>query len=410
MNLFIEFSLVVVLVTLVSIAIYKLKQPLVIAYIITGLLIGYILNIHQDTKETLEILSQFGIAFLLFIIGLSLKPAVLKEVGKISIITGIGQVIFTSAIGFFISLLLGFNIITSIYIAIALTFSSTIIILKILSDKKAIDQLYGKIAIGFLLVQDIVAVIALMFISAFAQKSNGLETIGISFLIGILITIFIAIFTIMFIQKILDYIAKSQELLFLFTIAWGLGIASLYYYFGFSMEIGALIAGVALASSKYSTQISSKTKPLRDFFLILFFIVLGSQLIIGDIKNIFIPALLFSLFIIIGNPLIVFILMTKLGYTRKNSFLAGLTVAQISEFSLILILLGIKIGHLNDSILPLVTLVGLITITTSTYCMIYADQLFKFISPLLKLLAKKDIITNNTSFPLKKYCYLGAIE
>ncbi|MBU4308416.1 MAG: cation:proton antiporter, partial [Nanoarchaeota archaeon] len=168
MEIFIELSLIICITALIAGIMRLLKQPLIIGYIIAGIIVSpYFLNIVQST-ETIAVFSQIGVAFLLFIVGLSLSPKVMREVGKASLITGIGQIVFTSLIGFFISKLLGFSTIVSLYIAVALAFSSTIIIMKLLSDKKDLEKLYGKISVGFLLVQDLFVIILLMIISSFS--------------------------------------------------------------------------------------------------------------------------------------------------------------------------------------------------------------------------------------------------
>jgi Trk K+ transport system NAD-binding subunit len=199
------------------------------------------------------------------------------------------------------------------------------------------------------------------------------------------------------------FFAKSQEFLFLFSIGWGLCLAALFYYIGFSMEIGALIAGITLSMSPYHYEISSKMRPLRDFFIIIFFILLGSQMVFGNITSLIIPAIIFSLFILIGNPLIVMLLMGLLGYRKKTSFQAGLTVAQISEFSLILIALGVRVGHLTNEILSFVTIVGLITIAGSTYLIIYSNKIYPFLSKYLSIFEKEKIRKDEKSNKLKNY-------
>jgi Kef-type K+ transport system membrane component KefB len=390
-NQFIQFGLIILIVLFVSIFMKLLKQPLIIGYILSGILVGpFFLNLVQNT-QTLNVFSEMGIAFLLFVVGLHLSPKVIKEVGKISLITGLGQILFTSLIGYFIGRILGFPIVTSIYIAIALTFSSTIIIMKLLSDKDALEKLYGKISIGFLLVQDLVAILILIIVSSVAN-GNGVGEILISTMIkGIVLIIFLIFFSYYVLPKFSKFFAKSQELLFLFSISWGFGLSLLFLFAGFSIEVGALIAGVMLSMSPYSFEISSKLKPLRDFFIISFFIILGSQMAFGDISNLIIPAIIFSLFILIGNPLIVMILMGYLGYSRKTGFMAGLTVAQISEFSLILIALGVKTGSLSQEILSFVTIIGLLTIAGSTYLIIYSDKIYNKISNMLKIFERKKI-------------------
>ena len=394
MDFFIELSLIIAITVLVSGLMRLLKQPLIIGYIFSGILVSpYFLNIVKST-ETISIFSQIGVTFLLFMVGISLSPKVIKDVGKVSLITGIGQIIFTSLIGFLIANLLGFSLIVSGYIAVALTFSSTIIIMKLLSDKKDTEKLYGKISIGFLLVQDIFAIIFLMIISSFA--SNTANRFSIQSVILILVVIVGVIVTSIFVlPRLSKFFAKSQEFLFLFSIGWGMGLAALFHYIGFSMEVGALIAGVALSVSPFHYEISSKLRPLRDFFIILFFILLGSQMQFGNIGQLIIPAIIFSLFVLIGNPLIVMILMGAMGYKKKVGFQAGFTVAQISEFSLILITLGYSVGHISAEILSLVTIVGLITISGSTYLITYSDKIYPHISKYLKVFERKKLLKTN---------------
>jgi hypothetical protein len=180
--------------------------------------------------------------------------------------------------------------------------------------------------------------------------------------------------------------AGSQELLFVFSAVWALALASIFAALGFSIEIGALVAGVSLASSSYAEEMSSRLKPLRDLFVMIFFLLLGSRLDLSQIGTQIVPAIVLSIFVLIGNPLIMIVLMNALGYSKKIGFMAGLTVAQISEFSLILAALGFRVGHLDSSVMSLITLVGLITIAGSTYLILYADQLFVKFSPILDLL------------------------
>lgn len=407
MEVFIELSLIIAIAVAVSGVMKLLKQPLIIGYIFTGILLSpYFLNIVKST-DTIHIFSQIGVTFLLFIVGISLSPKVIKDVGKISLITGIGQILFTSIIGFLISKLLGFTTIVSIYIAIALTFSSTIIIMKLLSDKKDTEKLYGKISIGFLLIQDIFAMILLMIVSSF---SGGLQSISFSIttiLYGILFIIIFILISIYILPKLSRFFAKSQEFLFIFSIGWGMGLAALFHYFGLSMEIGALIAGIALSISPFHYEISSKLRPIRDFFIILFFILLGSQMTFGNLNELIIPALIFSAFILIGNPLIVIILMGAMGYKKKIGFQAGFTVAQISEFSLILISLGLAVGHLTGEILSLVTFIGLITISGSTYLITYSDKIYPHFQNFLKIFERKNTIQKKDNESSNKIILFG---
>ena len=399
-NLFISLSLAVVFAVIVSGFMRVLKQPLIVGYIFTGIIVGpYFFNLFS-TNEIFETLSQLGIAFLLFMVGMHLNPRAIKEVGKVSLVTGIGQIIFTSIIGFLISLALGFSILVSVYISIALTFSSTIIITKLLYDKKDIDSLYGKIAIGFLIVQDLVAIIILMVVSSYSDGAS--LNLWTTLLRGLIILSLLFAFSFFVLPKLVKRAAKSSEFLVLFSVGWALAIASLFHYLNFSLEIGALLAGMALSLSPFSAEISSKMKPLRDFFIVLFFIIIGSQIVFLHVAQNILPIILFSLFILIGNPLIVMIIMKYFGYTKRTGFFAGLTVAQISEFSIILVALGVSVGHLTSEILSMVTMIGLITITGSTYLILYSNSIYQRISKYLSIFEKKKI-NGDKKFLKKNY-------
>lgn len=388
MDQFLEISLLLLIAFLVATVVRLLKQPLVIGYILTGLIVGpSFLNILKHV-ETVELFSRLGITSLLFIVGLGLSPKVLKELGVVSAVTGVGQVLFTSFVGYLIAIALGFSTVESLYIAVALTFSSTIIILKLLSDKGDTSKLYGKIAIGFLLVQDLIATIILVVVLGLStvDVTSGwavASDLGLLLLKGAILLAVLFILASKLLTKLTDFVAKSQEFLFMFSIAWGMAIASFYHELGLSIEIGALVAGITLSVTPYAHEVSSRLKPLRDFFITLFFILLGSQMMFHEWQSLVVPTLLFSSFILIGNPLIVLVLMNLLGYTRKTAFMAGLTVAQISEFSLILVQLGRNVGHLPENVLSMVTLVGIITIAGSTYMILYSDALYKKIEKAL---------------------------
>lgn len=388
MDLFIELSCVIVIAALISALMRLLKQPLVVGFILTGIIAGpYGLGIMHSV-EAIEAFSKIGIATLLFIVGLGLNPLVVKEIGISSLVTGIGQVIFTFVFGFFLSKFLGFADVSAIYISIALTFSSTIVVMKLLSDKGDIHKLYGRLAIGFLLVQDVVATIILVIVSATSGSGGESFSQIVSGLIinGIVVTVVLFFVSRYILHHLSNFFALSQEMLFIFSMAWGLGLATLFYKLGFSIEIGALIAGVTLSVSPFAYEIAARIKPLRDFFILIFFTLLGSQMILGDISTNIIPAIILSIFVLVGNPLIVYIVMNILGFKRKVSFMSGLTVAQVSEFSLILIALAYNIGHVDRNIVSLVTLVGAITIAGSSYLIIFSDEIYRIFEKVIKFI------------------------
>lgn len=390
-NIFTEISLVIGFATLIAMLMRKLKQPLIIGHILTGILLGPAVFSVIKSGETIELMGSFGIALLLFLVGLGLNPRIIKEVGKVSLLTGIGQVLFTTIAGLAVSTLFGYSFVMSLYIAVALTFSSTIIILKLLTDKREHNKLYGKISIGFLLVQDVIATIALVVASA--SGGDSITPTSLLILLGkglalVLLTIAIAQYIV---KPLGNFLSKSQELLFLFAISWGFGVATVFYESGFSLEVGALVAGVALATMTYAQEIGSRLRPLRDFFIVVFFIALGSQLNFTGIGDILPQTVGFSILVLIGNPLIVMAIMGVLGYTKKTGFKSGLAVAQISEFSLIFILLGYNNGQVSEEVVSLVTIVGIITIAASSYMITYSDGLYKFFERYLFIFERKKV-------------------
>lgn len=390
MHVFTEISILIVIATGVSLIMRALRQPLIIGNILTGLIVGPSVLGLVKTPETIEVFASFGIALLLFLVGLGLNPKEIKEVGKVSLITGLGQVVFTSVIGFALVMALGYDAVTAFYVSVALTFSSTIIILKLLTDKREQNKLYGRISIGFLLVQDLIATFALMAASASGQGNLSYSELLLLLAKGAAIISGLYLFVTLVLKRINLFLSRSQEILFLFAIAWGLGIASLTYEAGFSLEVGALFAGVALSTMPYAQEVSSRLRPLRDFFIIVFFIALGSKLGLDSVGPVIWQAIGLSAFVLIGNPIIVMVIMGLLGYKKKTGFKAGLTVAQISEFSLIFILIGLRNGQISDQVASMVTVVGIITIAVSSYMIIYADSLYAFFEKYLAVFERKN--------------------
>lgn len=390
-DIFVELSIVIAATALVASVMRVLRQPLIIGYILTGIILGpSVFDFVKDT-ELIESLGKFGIALLLFVVGLGLNFRVVKEVGKTSVLTGVGQVLITTIAAFGLTKAIGFSTIEAVYASVAMAFSSTIIILKLLNDKKEQNKLYGKISIGFLLVQDVIATIALVIASASSSgslKANDFLVLSIK---GLFLFAGLWIATQLILKPTVKFFSRSQELLYLFTLAWGFGVGAIFKGVGFSLEIGALVAGVSMAGLNYAQDVASKMRPLRDFFLVVFFIALGASLNLSEVWGVIIPALLLSVLVLVGNPIIVMSIMGLLGYTKKTSFKAGMAVAQISEFSIIFVLLGASNGQISTEIVSLVTVVALITIAISSYMFIYSDKLFAFLERYLSLFERRKI-------------------
>ncbi len=394
-SLLLEIGLIVGIAALISLLGRIIRQPPIVAYLITGVLVGPLfLNIVSPTGG-LQSLAHLGVALLLFIVGISLDFRVLKQLGGTSIIGGLATMTLVSTITFFISQAMGFQLIASLYIALAFSFSSTVVVVKILSDKKEIDSLHGQIALGILIVEDFIAAIALMVIPVIA--GGDITAIGFQIIkaIGLIAGVFV--FGHFVFPMLLSIAAKNQEVLFLFSVAWALIVSILFNVTGLSTEIGALIAGMVIASSKYSLEIKAKIKGVRDFFVILFFVFFGAQLAGPITSGLLIKAIILSVFILIGKPLIVMTFMRSFGYKKRTNFLAGASLAQVSEFSLIVILLGFTLGHITQDVFSLSILVALITVGISSYTIYFSQPIYQALSKFLSIFDGKKQDFGNAS-------------
>jgi Kef-type K+ transport system membrane component KefB/Trk K+ transport system NAD-binding subunit len=371
-----------------------LRQPLIVSFIGVGILVGPAGLGIVTQHEEVELLASIGIALLLFVVGLKLDVHMIRTVGPVALFTGLGQVIFTSVFGYGIAVALGYPAIQALYIAVALTFSSTIIIVKLLSDKREIDALHGRIAVGFLIVQDIVVILVMIALTAVGSGTgeDGVPLPMTAAIVAAKGVAFLAVVVVLMkwvLPSVTRLLARSHELLVISAIAWAVTLAAVGEALGFSREVGAFLAGVSLASTPYREAIGGRLVTVRDFLLLFFFIDLGARLDLSLLGATVTPSLIFSAFVLIGNPLIVMVIMGALGYRKRTGFLAGLTVAQISEFSLILAALGLSLGHIDQETMGLITFVGLVTIGLSTYLILYSGQIYERLAPLLGVFERR---------------------
>ncbi|MCD8505461.1 MAG: cation:proton antiporter [Burkholderiaceae bacterium] len=390
MGAFGEFSLLLIISALAGGIALLLRQPVLIAYIVVGIIVGPAVLGIVHAHEQIELLAQIGVSVLLFVVGLKLDLKHIRHIGPVALATGLGQLAFTIFFGFLIIVLLGKSLMEAIYVAVALTFSSTIIVVKLLSDKREIDSLHGRIAVGFLIVQDLAVVIAMMVMSTLRSGDMGwLDLLG-SLSLRIAVAA-VAMYVLMryVLPKLVAKMASSMELLLIFAIAWGMSLAAIGEWAGFSKEAGAFLAGFSLASTDFRDAINARLTAIRDFLLLFFFIELGSKLEFSTLGDELMPAMILSVFVLIGNPLIVMAIMGFMGYRKRTGFLAGLTVAQISEFSIVFVAMGITLGHVGIQALGLTTLVGVVTIAMSTYMILYSHKLYTLLEPVLGIFERK---------------------
>jgi Kef-type K+ transport system membrane component KefB len=382
---FADFALLLVISALAGAVAVRLRQPVLIAYIVVGVAVGPAALGLVQAQGQISLLAQIGVAVLLFLVGLRLDLHHVRLIGPVALAAGIGQIAATVAIAFALVLLLGRSAMEALYVGVALTFSSTIIIVKLLSDKRELDTLHGRIAVGILIVQDIAVVLAMMAMSAL-HGAAGAPPLELAATLGLrVVAAALLLYALMRygLPRLVEAMARSQELLLVFAIAWGTGLAALGEWAGFSKEAGAFLAGFSLASTAYREAMSARLTGIRDFLLLFFFIDLGARLDLATLGGVLWPAALLAAFVLVGKPLIVMAIMGFLGYRKRTGLFVGVTMAQISEFSIVFVALGATLGHIGAATLNLTTLVGVITFTLSTYQILYAHPLYERLSPWL---------------------------
>jgi Kef-type K+ transport system membrane component KefB len=386
--LFHEIALLLLAAALIGLVGAALRQPVVVSFIGVGIAAAALFDASRDTAEQIDFLAELGITLLLFLVGLKLDWRLVRELGPVALVTGLGQVGFSSAVGFVIGLGLGLDAVTSLYMAIALSFSSTIIIVKLLGDRRELETLHGRTALGVLIVQDIVVVIAMALLSTLGVAEAGEPGLAAGFgrILAALIavTIVLVLFARYVADPLMARLARTPELVVIFAIAWAAAAAAAGDAIGLGKELGGLAAGMSLGSTQYREMISARMTALRDFLLLFFFLSIGATFDVSELGGELWSAAVLSLFVLIGKPVIIAVIMAWMGYTVRTGFLAGITLAQISEFSLIFMAMGLSLGHVDRSAAGLTTLIGVVTIATSVYMITYSHRLYEWAKPLLR--------------------------
>ncbi|HEY3330596.1 MAG TPA: cation:proton antiporter [Capsulimonadaceae bacterium] len=385
---FSEFVLLLVVAALVGAMAARLRQPLVVGFIAVGILAGPS-GLHWiKSSDQIHVLAEMGLALLLFVVGLKLDLHIIRTMGMVAVKAGLAQVAVTLALGFILVLALGLSPVSALYVALALTLSSTIIIVKLLSDKQETESLQGRLTLGVLIVQDLVVVLAMIALSAVSGTVTTHPVLhallivanGAAFLGGVwAVTVFV-------LPRILPFLSRSTELLVLISIAWALILALLGELMGFGKEVGAFLAGISLASTPYRDILAAKLASLRDFLLLFFFIEMGSQLDVSSMGAQIGQSLVLIAFVLFVKPGLVTVIMTRMGYRPRTGFMVGLYLAQISEFSLILMAMGAAAGHVVGGTVGVVTLVGLVTIGLSSYLIEHSQRIYDRSAPFLSSL------------------------
>ena len=398
-SLLFEIGIVIIFATVLAYVARLIKQPMILGYIIAGFIAGPHLTGVISSTETIDLLSHLGIAFVLFIVGMEMDLSKLRNSGIKTTAIGLGQVAFTGGAGYCLALLFGFSAMESLYVAAALTLSSTMVIIKLLSDRGSLDTLYGRIIIGILLVQDVIAIFLLALLPNLEASGSSIWGLAVvSVAKGALLFLAAYLAAKIVLPALLNFSARSTEMLFLSAVSWLFAFSFLAYAFGYSAEIGAFIAGLTLAGSSYKLEMMSRIRTLRDFFATIFFVSLGMQIALPSLGSMIVPILAFSAFIIVWNTLVVTGLALLAGYNKRISIMAGLPMGQVSEFSLILLVLGVSLGHISGSLPALIIIVAAITITSTTYAVKYSERIYGFICRTFRIRSVPEEIPSEKKF------------
>lgn len=393
-NIFVQLAIILGISSLLGYVVVKFKLPLLIAYLVGGLLIASSAIFDPRASEVLHFLPEIGIAFVLFLVGMELDLREIKDLGKPIILAGLLQIIITTIAGATIANLLGFGMMESWYLGVGLAFSSTILVVKLLIDKKDVGALYGKLAVGILLLEDLLAVALLVFLTV----SSSFLGLGLQQAFPILTLILKAAllfglalaFSRFILPVVFKAVARQNELLFITALAWCFIFISFAIFLGFSVVIGAFLAGVALANSPFHYQIQGKVKPLREFFVALFFVYLGTRVDFTGIGKIYPLMIIFTLYTLLAKPAIFLLLLGIFGFRKHTMFQTALSLTHISEFSLIVMLVGFQLGIVSQSALTVIALSAVLSMIIASVMITHANKLYKKLSKLLSFFERKN--------------------
>jgi Kef-type K+ transport system membrane component KefB len=358
-------GLVIIFGTILGYIARLLKQPTILAYIITGFILGPFGFALVTNRSDMLALSELGIAFLLFVVGLELNLGKLKRVGKEIFFVSITQVLLTFLITYFVFGFLGFNFIHSVYLGLATAFSSTMVVVKLLSDKKKIGSLRGRLTVGILIIQDILIILVLYLIPNL--QNNFSSNLAPVLMNGIGLITFAIVLNRFIFPSLLKYSAKTRELFFLLSLSTVFLFIILSYELGFSIAIGGFLAGLTLAAYPYNIEIESEVRPLYNFFLAIFFASLGMQIDPQLIQTFLPHFFLLFLIVLIVKPFIIFTTLRLFNFESRIPIVVSIPLAQASEFTFVLAQEGQKIGHLSVEFATLITTFTLLSIAITPY-------------------------------------------
>ncbi len=389
-----DFAIIIVAATVIGLVARQLGQPTIVAYILTGVILGPVMLDIVTVEGLVEHMAELGLGFLLFLLGLKMRFEDIREIlAPISNIA-IGQTVFQTALAFVVALLLGFETVEILVIALATVFGATPIIVKILTDKDEITSLPGKIDVGVLIIQDIYLVIVLALFSADEIGDPGqiATTLTIIFVMMGSIALFSLASSRYLLPTLFRRIANNKDVFLIVAIAWAFLFIAVAETFELSVEVGAFLAGLSLAQLPYSKELEDRITPITDFFILIFFASIGLQIeSASTLLAYWWEAIAASVVLMIGNFWIMFYLIDREDFSVETSFLGSINMVQVSEFSLVVGALALGQGLIGDDILGYLTLMALLTMTVSTYIISYNHAIYSRVEPWFRRFESEDV-------------------
>jgi len=372
-----------------------IRMPTIVGYILAGIVLGPVLQL-VELDHSLELISELGIALLLFLVGLELSFAKVKDLGRVALILGGIQVLLTAAGGMLVAHFMGFGPMEALFLGGTVTFSSTVVVIKLLDQKGAMNRLYARISIALFLAQDIVVIAALTVLTGF----GGSEPLApIELLInfskvfgGMAVLLILALTAARYLlPKPFAWAARSPDTVFIWALCWCFLVVILAHQFHLSVEIGAFLAGIAIAQLPIHEDLHRRLHPLMTFFIAIFLVTLGIKMELSSFAVIWPAALGLSAFVLLIKPIIVFNILARMRFSEYTAFQTAIATGQVSEFAFILLALGATTGLIGADIVALGGLVGITTIALSSYLIIHSEVLYAVIARtgILKLLRAK---------------------
>lgn len=357
-----------------------IRLPSILAYLAAGLVLGPLSGVIR-LSPTIGEISEIGIVLLLFLVGLELSVGRIREVGKLAVVGGLAQVGVVMGAVYGIGRLLGFGAVESVFLGFAMAISSTVVIVKVLTDLDEMDSLHGRIAIGFSLVQDLIVVVGLTVLAGFS-KGGGVDAgsvgQGLAYAFGGMAVLLGGVLAVSrwLLPRPFAWASSNPATLFIWSLGWCFMVVAAAHAFHLSIELGAFIAGLSLAQLPYTHDLQHRIKPLMSLFVAVFFVTLGVKMVPSGLGEAWLPALVLLPVVIVGKTLLTFVAVRKFGYGLRTSFLAGLTMSQISEFSFVLVAMGAASGLVGGRVVAVTALVGVVSIAVSSYLILSGSGLF----------------------------------